>query len=178
MKKLNFTLACAAISLACSQTGLSASIVGSVDPGSPASESAEIGYVTTLLGMGANQTLNSGGKQYITGSYDAPVVAVGGYLKFNSPTNPASVTGYQFVLTKYGNESWVWELGINEIFVVPQTFSDSNNSGGGLSHYSVFNSRPGTGGGGGVPDGGTTIACLGMALLGLGSMRRLVATKA
>ena len=39
-------------------------------------------------------------------------------------------------------------------------------------------STPNPGGGGRVPDGGTTIACLGMALLGLGSMRKLIASKA
>jgi VPDSG-CTERM motif len=56
-----------------------------------------------------------------------------------------------------------------------------NLNGGGLSNVRVWQGGPtgkGGGDGEGVPDGGTTIACLGMALLGLGSMRRLVGSKA
>ncbi len=173
MKKLKPTIVCTLISLSCSQIGLCAFIVGSVDPGSPASQSAETGYANFLLNMGANQTITSGGKQYVTGSYDASVVALGDYLKFDPPSNTASVTGYQFVLGKFGNESWLWELGANETFLVPQSFSDINNAGGGLSHYSVFNNTPSNK----VPDGGSAIACLGMALFGLGLMRKISALK-
>ena len=47
-----------------------------------------------------------------------------------------------------------------------------------ISHVTLFAKKgPSTGGGGRVPDGGTTIACLGMALLGLGSMRKLIPSK-
>jgi hypothetical protein len=169
MKTLKSNLVCSLLNLACSQIGFCAFIVGSVDPGSPASPSAETGYVNFLLSMGANQTTTSGGKQYITGSYDASVVTLDNYLKFDPPSNTASVTGYQFVLGKFGNESWLWELGINETFVLPQNFSDINNAGGGISHYSVFNSTPNNS----VPDAGSTIVCLGVALFGLGSMKKL-----
>ena len=59
------------------------------------------------------------------------------------------------------------------------SYSGVGINGGGLSNMKLYsNGTPGTGGGGRVPDGGTTIACLGMALLGLGSVRRFLATKA
>jgi len=171
MKKIKFTLMCAAVSFACSQSGICAYLVGSVDPGSPASESAETGYITTLLGMSANQTVNSGGKEYRTFAYDASVVSLTDYLKFDPPSSTASITGYQFVLGKFGNESWVWELTAGETFVIPQTYSDQDNKGGGISHYSVFNRGTTTTR---VPDGGTSIALLGMALIGLGGVRKVL----
>lgn len=65
------------------------------------------------------------------------------------------------------------------------TWSYNGNSadlgGGGLSNLKLYSNGtdgPGNGGGGRVPDGGTTIACLGFALLGLGSMRKLIGSKA
>jgi hypothetical protein len=50
----------------------------------------------------------------------------------------------------------------------------------GLSGVSFFTptTTPNPNDGGKVPDGGTTIACLGMALLGLGSMKKLISSKA
>ena len=74
-------------------------------------------------------------------------------------------------LGKFGNESWVWELTAGETFAIPQTYSDQDNEGGGLSHYSVFNKGTTTTR---VPDGGTSIALLGMALIGLGGARKVL----
>ena len=56
------------------------------------------------------------------------------------------------------------------------TFGPSNDSDAGFEEWAVL--EPGTGGAGGVPDGGTTLASLGVALLGLGWMRRLFPAKA
>ena len=60
------------------------------------------------------------------------------------------------------------------------SYSGVGLGGGGLSNLKLYSNgtAPGTGDARGVPDGGTTIACLGMALLGLGSMRRFIASKA
>lgn len=174
MKKLKITLMCAAVSFAFSQSGICATLVGSVDPGSPASETEEIDYLETLLAMGANQVyvepINANNdRTFTTFAYDAAVTTVSGYQKFDPPSNPASVTGFQFVLGKFGNTSFVWELASGETFVIPQKFDGTSNTGNGISHYSVFN-----GNGTRVPDGGTTIALLGMALLGLGGARRVL----
>jgi hypothetical protein len=171
MKTLKSTLMCAVVSFACSQSAICAYLVGSVDPGAPADQSDETHYVETLLGMGANSTYlepMSGNKfrTYLTGSYDAAVVPIVDYLKYDTET-PAPITGYQFVLGKFGNESWVWEISSNETFTLPSSYSDEDNKGGGLSHYSVFNKTTTR-----VPDGGTSIALLGMALLGLGGVRK------
>lgn len=174
MKKLKITLMSAAVSFACSQSGICAYLVGSIDPGSPASITEEVDYVETLLGMGANDQLiepinSNNDRTFTTFAYDAAVVpiVVADYVKFDPPSNPASVTGYQFVLAKFGNTSWVWELTSGETFVVPQQFNGVSNTGNGISHYSVFNKTTTR-----VPDGGTTIALLGMSLLGLGGARR------
>lgn len=61
------------------------------------------------------------------------------------------------------------------------SYSGLGLGGGGLSNLKLYSNGtggPGGGGGGRVPDGGTTIACLGFALLGLGSMRKLIGSKA
>lgn len=60
------------------------------------------------------------------------------------------------------------------------SYNGGSANGGGLSNLKLYSnsSTPNNGGGGRVPDGGTTIACLGLALLGLGSMRKLIGSKA
>jgi hypothetical protein len=145
-------------------------MVGSVDPGSPADETSETAYVNTLLGMSANSVLNSGGKTYTTFAYDASGSIVD-YLKFDTGT-PAPVTGYQFILGKFGNTSYVWELGAGETFTMFSSEGQFPQGDGnqGLSHYSVFNKTTTRR----VPDGGTSIALLGMALIGLGGVRKFL----
>lgn len=169
IKKLKATLFCAVIGFATTQIGMSAYLVGSVHPGAPASLEVEMGYVQTLLGMGANSTQVISKHTYRTFSYDAPVVELTGAVKFDTET-PGTVSNYQFVLGKYGLTSWVWELAPGEEFTLPSKFKDKNNKGGGLSHYTVFNGTTRQ-----VPDGGTSIALLGMALLGLGGIRKVLA---
>lgn len=153
-----------AVSFAIAQNGVCAMIVGSVTPGTPASLLDEQGYVQQLVNMGANQTISIGANTYQTFGYDAPSTTISSALKFDPPANPATVTGYQFVLGKFGSQSWVWELGVGESFNVPQIFGDRQS---GLSHYSVFNGTPNN-----VPDAGTSITLLGMSLLGLAGVRK------
>jgi hypothetical protein len=59
------------------------------------------------------------------------------------------------------------------------SYDGGTANGGGLSNLKLYSnsSRPDPRNNR-VPDGGTTIICLGMALLGLGSMKRLTVTKA
>lgn len=68
---------------------------------------------------------------------------------------------------------------LSDNFVGSGSVSAPGN-GNGWSHISFFGraATPTTGGGGRVPDGGTTLLSLGIALLGLGSMKKLVASKA
>lgn len=176
MKKLKITLMASALSFAFSQSGLCAYLVGSIDPGSPASMTEEIDYVETLLGMSANDELiepinSNNDRTFTTFDYDAAVVpiVVADYVKYDPPSNPASVSGYGFVLAKFGNTSWVWELSSGETFEVPQQFNGVSNTGNGISHYSVFNKTTTR-----VPDGGATVALLGISLLGLGAARRFL----
>ncbi len=60
------------------------------------------------------------------------------------------------------------------------SYNGGSANGGGLSNLKLYSnsSTPNTGGGGRVPDGGTTMLSLGVALLGLGSMRKLIGPKA
>lgn len=77
-------------------------------------------------------------------------------------------------------DHFIWKLTPD---LLTGTFSYDGNGigGGGLSNLKLFSSGTGTppppGGGGKVPDGGTTLLSLGLALVGLGSMRKLVGGK-
>ena len=60
-------------------------------------------------------------------------------------------------------------------------FGVTQSADGGFEEWSSLKKTDGGGGGGGggrVPDGGSTIASLGAVLLGLGSIRKLIASKA
>lgn len=100
--------------------------------------------------------------------------------------NGPSLLGYSQIhlLVKDGNAQPAWYLfGLGTGGAGWNGTDDLELSGfwpkqGAISHVTLFAKKgPSTGGGGRVPDGGTTIACLGMALLGLGSMRKLIPSK-
>lgn len=92
----------------------------------------------------------------------------------------------RYVVAHYGGYFVAWYISTvnsNDTYTVPTSINGvtgiSGLNGGGLSNIRTYiGDRPDTGGGGRVPDGGTTLVSLGVALLGLGSMRRLLATKA
>jgi len=79
--------------------------------------------------------------------------------------------GFTYLLGKYdgpngGDEVWNVQ-GLTGIQTIPTNGFGLNNSQYGLSHWTLF------GGGGQVPDGGSTVALLGLALTGLEGVRRM-----
>ena len=77
-----------------------------------------------------------------------------------------------------GPDHFIWKL-------TPGTqagswsYDGTDIKGGGLSNLKLYSTGSrSTTGGPNVPDGGTTLVALGVALLGLGSMRKLLAAKA
>ena len=115
-------------------------------------------YATTLTGGNSAGTITYG---------SGNTVGSTAYLGLKDGNN--SPFSYLFNLTALG---WT---GTEKI-----SFSGFWPTNGAISHVSLFgDSRPpGTGGGGRVPDGGTTLVTLGIALLGLGSMRKFLFSKA
>lgn len=147
-------------------------LVGTIRPGEPAGDAAEVGYVNTLLGLGANSTLTLGGQTFTTFNTDFNGTAI--FASKDETENTSIPLGYQYVLAKYNGPnggSVVWYLG-GESATIPQTslglWTNTAGNGYGLSHFALFN--PTTS----VPDGGATLALLGGALAGMAAFRRYV----
>jgi hypothetical protein len=74
-------------------------------------------------------------------------------------------SGFNWLLIKYGDNDYVWNIsGMTGTIDVPTTLG----SGGGQSHYSLYNPAPT------VPDGGMTVAMLGAGLGLLALLRRKI----
>jgi hypothetical protein len=155
--------------------------VGSVDPGSPASLTDEAAYINFLLGMAApsTDTDDPAGPPPTVYTYtrsDNTCASLGGCVAataVGATQNPfpgsditnLNLSGWTYLLAKYGNTSYVWYVsGQTDVTLANPLGGEETN---GLSHYSLFN--PGTVT---TPDGGATAGLLGLAMLGLGYLRR------
>ena len=145
--------------------------LGSIDPGSPASEADEAGYINHLIGM----TAPSGptvfeGHSYVRsalGGAFPDAVEAGSSRDFEAPFGPVNVEGWTYLLGKYGNVDYVWYVaGQTGEWGLPANDAVPGAGGGqGMSHYTLFNPTS-------VPDGGMTLILLGGALVGLEALRR------
>jgi hypothetical protein len=179
-------MACAFLSVAgASALGLNdPGVMGTVDDGIPADISDQVVYVNTLLGMAApsGPTL-IGTETYQRSSNADPgsgsVTAVGAS---KDESGAGAGSGFEYVIAKYDGPnagSVVFYFG-GAAFNLPLNSADiwvnGQNEGYGLSHWTGFNPGPGTGPGPGpgpgVPDAGSTLALIGLAVTGLGLLRR------
>src|SRR5687768_11312752 len=158
----------------------SANYLGSIDPGSAANEAYEAAYINYLIDMVPGDTdLNvpaadvpvDGPKEYDfrrsanTFSSLGDVSAAGALKSPDDPAaGPIDISGVQYLLAKYGEVAHVWYVGN---LTGNQSIPVDLGRGAGLSHYTTFRSIA-------VPDGGTTAALLGVAMLGLTALRRKV----
>ena len=100
----------------------------------------------TAIGAGNNAAVTTNGSQ---GNATSAQINVG--------------SGYNWLLVKFGQYNYVWNIsGMTGLIDLPLTLG----SGGGQSHWSVYNPAPG------VPDGGSTVALLGLGLAALALARR------
>ncbi|MEO6006357.1 MAG: VPDSG-CTERM sorting domain-containing protein [Opitutus sp.] len=138
-------------------------LVGSIDPGSPASLAAEVVYVNNLLGLGANASTSIAGHNYVTKAFDFNGTVVGA-TALNYPDDPPTTgpSGYTYVLAKLGNTSYVWFVG-GDAFDLSTNFGQ----GAGLSHWVAFTPMTKK-----VPDGGSTVVLLALGLLGMSYIAR------
>jgi hypothetical protein len=100
------------------------------------------------------------------------------WSKENTSNRTVSISGISFVMLHWGNGGidYPYQLWSFENCPVDEwTFTSPRSSGEGLSWVMTFGSREDREE---VPDGGGTFVSLGLALLGLGSMRRFLANKA
>ena len=151
--------------------------LGSVGNPEPASESAEEGYINTLIAQVPGSTNTIGGHLYTRSNVScAGCPAAVFNSRNNAPVNNGDGTtsvnlgtgGFTYLLAKYDGPQGadaVWNVqGLTGIVTIP-----FNAFGHDISHWSLFGP-----GGGGVPDGGTTVMLLGAALGALGMARRFL----
>ncbi|HUS35061.1 MAG TPA: VPDSG-CTERM sorting domain-containing protein [Verrucomicrobiae bacterium] len=159
----------------------SATTIGLITPGTSTSTVDNAAYVNSLVDRsngGATSGFDLGGQVYTLlhaqaaglGYADAAGVTDQGAIGGDGVVD---VTGYEFLIVKYDGaqgESYVFNVaGVAGDFQVP----DEDGNGFGYNKYILFNgaTTPPTG----VPDGGATVAMIGVGLIGLGAIRRKLA---
>ena len=192
MKQLPFTLACMLGILLCVSSASGAlaitgdsTYIGFVDPDTPANATAQASYINTLIDQAAGATNVQIDTRYYNrqnstlDTSSLPDAVVGTSENCNVPTcigTGIDVQGWTYLLGKYGNTGFVWYVGGLSTVDLPSTISSSittpkkngkgtQNIGGGLSHFTLYNYSA-------VPDGGTTLILLGGALVGIETLRR------
>lgn len=157
--------------------------VGRVEKGTPSSSPDQASYVNYLIGMSAEaaQVLDAVGDNDFdrlgstySGSFD-PAAEIGGVKQDNGNTFFASGS-FQFIYGKYGGHALVWysadgfldakgnDMGV----ILPEKTVNSKGKESGLSHTSGYNR---------VPDGGFTLALLGLSLLAIGGAKNFFQKK-
>jgi len=146
--------------------------LGDVNPGIPAGESDEEGYINQLVSMAAPSGPTVVGANTFTRS--ANVFAGLPAADFTSKEDTGTITTFTldgttaYVLAKYDQDqagALVWYVaGLVGEITIPATYNNRD-----ISHTSFFGGGPGT-----VPDGGATIALLGFALIGVDVLRRKI----
>jgi hypothetical protein len=153
--------------------------LGFVSPGTPAN--IDVTLINWLLaldpnGLDTTRPLNPS-TNYIVSREDSPasLCAVGTCDPATGShedvtTNLSSlidVSGYTYLLGKWGNVAHVWVVsGIDSVFL-PNKLDLNGTQSQGLSNYGRYNKAPTA-----VPDGGATVGLLGLAMLGVGYLRR------
>ena len=184
MKKTLLAIACglamaltAATAQAAPLTTAQAEFLGTADPGSPASPAFEIYFINFLLDMPLSSTdsdnplpnpPNTVYNFVRSGNACAacPDATATGAVQVDTggPVVDLNVSNWTYLLAKYGNTAYVWNVSSLTLVTVTSNLAGEQN---GLSHYALFN--PGTVT---APDGGATLGLLGLGLMGLGYLRR------
>ena len=185
MKKILLVLAIAASAMSAKAVTINAfltanpNVVGLVKDAVPFGDADRVTYVNALLSMGANQVnsvLVPGQTLYTGGiNYNGTVSQVGSA----NGTGVAVVSGWDYLFVKYDGPNGggiVYYLG-GATFAIANNVNTLNGGpidgwSGGVSGWTTYGSSPGHDER--APDGGTTVAMLGLAFAGLGATRRFL----
>jgi VPDSG-CTERM motif len=157
-----------------------ANFLGTVNPGTPADETNTLNYINSLIllapgatavdcQLDASEDCDRVGST-LAGPFPMAVAEVGKVdLEVGDAPSLVADAAFSYVVGKYDAQNagtWVWFVsGVkDDTVVLPANFT----SGHGLSHIGLYN------GGVSVPDGGATLGLLGLAMLGVGYLRRRI----
>jgi len=181
LKKSVFFASVASLALASQAYALSISLadgryLGFVDPSVPANNTGEVQSINDLRtvlpagepvpvlddvdGMVGGANIGRTGVSVV----GLPAAVEAGADGNNAPSGSVDVTGFTYLLGKYGDTAHIWYVGgLNGVQSIPLNEPGGALGTQGQSHYSLFNPTPSTG----VPDGGATVLLLGAALSAL-----------
>jgi VPDSG-CTERM motif len=145
--------------------------LGFVEFGIPSGDSDRLNYVNHLIGMALNSQEDALGQHFTRSNNDfgplAPAVLAGHVNGTGTSVNLGAGGTYLYLFAKYDGPNYgseVWYVGdLSGTITIPSTAG-----GYGLSGWTLFGSA------GSVPDGGTTVMLLGVALGALGMARRYI----
>jgi VPDSG-CTERM motif len=148
-------------------------VVGTISPGAPADPADVATYINFMIALPSPGSGTFAG-QAITRSSNSfgslPTAVVAGSVSGTGTSVDLGGGTFTYLFAKYDGQndlSQVWNIsGLTGIITIP----GFGPLGYGLSGWILFN----PGGGGGVPDGGTTVMLLGAALGALGMARRFL----
>lgn len=178
MRKLNYI---AAIAIACAGfMGLAPKAsaltigdnqeLGFVQFGIPSGDADRTTYVNHLINMVIGTTDSADGQTYTRSSNFFGVLPAAVWAGNGTSTSIDLGSGYLYLFAKYDGPNYgseVWYVGnLSGTITIPATAG-----GYGLSGWTLFN-------GSRVPDGGSTIAFLGLALTAVELLRRAVSRRA
>jgi hypothetical protein len=185
MNTKTFTKLAAGIACACLMATAQATTItflGTVVEGIPPANDAT--YLTDLLGVSLGGTGTGDGQTFHRSSNADPGDGSTANAHAFVQTDPSiAAPGSEYVVAHYGGKnsiSAVWYLGGNGfdipndqnalLALIGSGFGIQNDSlNGGYSGYTVFGNTTN------VPDGGATVALLGLGMLGVAAIRRKVA---
>jgi hypothetical protein len=144
--------------------------LGFVNFGIPSGDADRTLYVNHLIGMTLGTTDSADGQDYTRSSNSfTPLDNAVWALNGTGTSIDLGASGYEYLFAKYDGPNYgseVWYIGgLTGIITIPAT-----GGGYGLSGWTLFTPRSQQS----VPDGGPTVALLGLALGGLGAIRRFV----
>ena len=151
-----------------------ANFLGTIVDGIPSSPSDEVDYLNALITLSAGATATTIlTEDYdrvgstLAGPFDTAVITDAMRDETETSTPDFGTTAFQYILAKYdgpdgGSLVWYSAAGFTDVTVPATAFSQLFA----VSHVSGYNSSVR------VPDGGATIALLGLACIGLQGLRR------
>jgi VPDSG-CTERM motif len=189
MKSLKYiaaiAIACASIGLAPKASALTfgdANDLGQVLNGIPSGDAFRTIYVNHLIAMAPGTTDTADGQTYVRSTnnpgpgFPNYTTAVFAHNGTGTSIDLGDGTLYCYLFAKYDGPnagSEVWYVGdLSGVITIPATGLAGQNYG--LSGWTLFSCDNG---GGRVPEGGSTIALLGLALAGVELLRRKVLSR-